>query len=348
MATQLLKGIKVVELAGLAPVPFCGMILADYGADVTLVLNKSSSSHSPERRLDRGKTTVSFDFKTEISQLKKLCLNSDVLLDPFRPGVLENIGINPVALLQENKKLIIARLTGYGQTGPLAHKAGHDINYVALSGLLPYMSGDRKPYWPPANLLADFAGGSLLSAFAIVAAIYDRTKNGNRGCILDCSMTEGLAYLGSFISLYQDVDLMWNGDYGAFSSKSPIYRTYETKDGKWIAVGALEPKFSAQLFETLGINKTISEMFSNPAKLALEMENKFKTKTLDEWMEIFKDKDACVTPVLNLDSVGAFEHHVARQTFENIEGKWIPKPAPRHYTLEKFPQLKISKQKSKL
>ncbi|KAH7699984.1 CoA-transferase family III, partial [Aphelenchoides avenae] len=304
-----------------------------------------------EQRLNRGKKSVSLDFKAkeDLTRLREMCLKSDVLLDPFRPGVLEAIGMDPVELLKENEGLIVARLTGYGQSGPLASSPGHDINYVALSGLMPTISGvNRKPYWPPANLLADFAGGGLTAAFGIAAALFQRTQNGGKGCIIDCSMTEGLAYLGSFVTMYQDLDLMWNNEYAAFSGNCPVYRTYETKDGKWMAVGALEKKFHSNLFRLLGITKRLSEMVTDPKGLTEEMEQVFRSKTQAEWVEHFKDQDVCVTPVLELNDVGNLEHHVVRQVFDKVDERWVPKPAPRLHTPEEFANLRSQHGKSKL
>ncbi|KAK5985704.1 Alpha-methylacyl-CoA racemase [Trichostrongylus colubriformis] len=344
MNRTLLHGIRVIELAGLAPVPHCGMVLADFGANVTVIEKPSRDGDLPvEQRMAERKTLKSLDLKSpqDIEKLRQLCRTSDVLLDPYRPGVLEQLDLDPVKLLEENKGLIVCRLTGYGQTGPLAQEAGHDINYVSITGLLPTTSGHSCPRpWPPVNLLADFAGGGLTAAFGIVTALLNREKNGGQGCIIDCSMAEGLSYLASFVRRYHDIEHLWTQPYAAFSGDCPIYRTYKTKDDKWLAVGALEPKFSRNLFHVLGIDKDISDVFADPATVAIEMEEAFRTKTREEWMELFAGKQACVTPVLDLDEAVQYGHNVARGNFTNEGNGSIPQPAPRMYTKEEFKKLK--------
>uniref|UniRef100_A0A7E4W1K1 Alpha-methylacyl-CoA racemase n=1 Tax=Panagrellus redivivus TaxID=6233 RepID=A0A7E4W1K1_PANRE len=333
-----LAGVDIVELAGLAPVPMCGQILADFGANVTLI---SKIGAVTDQRLLRHKDHVELDFKNDFKELRSRILKADVLLEPYRPGVLEAIGLDPVELLKENEKLIVLRLTGYGQTGQMSKVAGHDINYVAVSGLLPTIAGhNRTPYWPPANLLADFAGGALTAAFGVVSALFQRTNNGGKGVIIDASMVDGLAYLGSWITAFRDIDIFWNMPYGAFTGDCPIYRTYETKDGKFMSVGALEGKFNTKLFQILGIKTKKSTMLSEPEKLVAEIEKIFKTKTRDEWTDIFLLEEVCVSPVLDMDEVGELQHHKDRENFEKIDEKWVPKPAPRFYTAEEFALLR--------
>ncbi|PAV62909.1 hypothetical protein WR25_26747 [Diploscapter pachys] len=285
----MLAGIKVLELEGLAPVPHCGLLLADLGAQVT------DDNQYPEQRLIRGKARESIDLKTKegVLKLREMCRTSDVLLDPYRPGILEKMGLDPISLLSEvNKGLVICRLTGYGQTGDMSKEAGHDINYVSITG-------------------------------------------GN-GCVIDSSMVEGLAYLGSFVSQYQDLSMLWTDPYAMFSGI-----TYETSDGKYVAVGALEPKFNGNLLQVLNCGLTQADIYSNPKKVVEELEKLFKTKTRDEWAEIFKDKDACVTPVLDIHEAGTFPHNSQRSTFSKDGKKWIPNSAPKFYSLEDLKKSKL-------
>ncbi|EYC04327.1 hypothetical protein Y032_0088g2145 [Ancylostoma ceylanicum] len=242
MNRTLLQGVRVIELAGLAPVPHCGMVLADFGASVMLIEKPNDKDDAAmEQRLAGRKTRQGLDLRSseDRTKLRQLCRDSDVLLDPYRPGVLEKMGLDPVELLEENKGLVVCRLTGYGQTGPLAQEAGHDINYVAITGLLPTISGHscHRPT-PPVNLLADFAGGGLTAAFGIVAALLKREKNGGHGCIIDCSMSEGLSYLASFVHRYHDIEHLWTQPYAAFSGDCPIYRQVCLLIRLWI----LQPK----------------------------------------------------------------------------------------------------------
>ncbi|GMT31823.1 hypothetical protein PFISCL1PPCAC_23120, partial [Pristionchus fissidentatus] len=305
-----LKGITVLELSGLAPVPHCGMVLADFGADVT-VLEKGGEV--VEQRLNRGKKMVEVNLKSAegVQRVRDMCSTADVLLDPYRPGVLEKLGLDPVQLLQANPGLIVCRLTGFGQDGALSQEAGHDINYTAISGILPTVAGTRPvPPWPPANLLCDFAGGALTAAFGVVAALFQRTTNGGKGAVLDVSMTEGLAYLSTFITMYKNIDYLWTVPFAAFGSECPIYRCYETKDGKYMSVGCLEPKFTQNMLEVTGLTRfSLQEVHTKPAEVVQELERVFKEKSRDEWTKIFEGKDACVAPVLDMDEVGEYPHH---------------------------------------
>ncbi|CAJ0583464.1 unnamed protein product, partial [Mesorhabditis spiculigera] len=350
MATSIkpLKGVKVIEFGGLAPVPHCGLILADFGADVTVIEKKGGGE--VEQRLNRGKKSIEVDLKSkdDLAKIRDSCLNSDVILDPYRPGVLEKLGLDPVELLKENKGLIVCRLTGYGQFGPMSQEAGHDINYAAITGLMPTLAGHNRRPWPPANLLADFAGGGLTAAFGIVSALFNRNSNGGHGCIIDASMTEGMAYLGTFVTMYKDMDMLWNIPYASFSGDCPIYRTYETKDNKFMSVGALEPRFTQILLDALDIDLTIGDIYSRPAEVVEILEKTFKSKTRDEWTKIFEGKDACVAPVLDIHEAGNFAHNSARKTFEKEGEKWIPGPAPRLYTKEEFKRITEATGKSKL
>ncbi|NXF89395.1 AMACR racemase, partial [Eubucco bourcierii] len=249
MAAMALGGVRVLELAGLAPAPLCGMILADFGARVVRVDRTRSASNSDVQA--RGKRSLALNLKrpSGVAVLKRLCRGADVLIEPFRHGVMEKLGLGPEVLLQENPRLIYARLTGFGQTGKYAKSAGHDINYLALSGVLSKLGRkDEKPY-APLNLLADFAGGGVMCAVGIVMALYERTKSG-KGQVIDASMVEGVAYLSSFLWKSQN-SMLWSRPRGEnlLDSGAPFYETYKTSDGKFMAVGAIEAQFYEQLLK---------------------------------------------------------------------------------------------------
>uniref|UniRef100_A0A914XV31 Alpha-methylacyl-CoA racemase n=1 Tax=Plectus sambesii TaxID=2011161 RepID=A0A914XV31_9BILA len=331
-----LAGIRVIEFAGLAPVPHCGMILADFGATVIKVDRADDQGHRLDR-MSRGKQSVAVDLKLKegTSLVRRLCRSSDVLIDPFRPGVLEKLGLGPRELLADNPRLIYARLSGFGQTGPWKDMAGHDINYVALSGLLSTFGRAGQKPTAPVNLAADFAGGGLTTALGIVMALFERTRSG-QGQVIDTSMVEGAAYAGSFIHMTQDTPLLWGQERGnnLLDSGAAIYDTYETADAKFVAVGALEPKFHRVLFEKLGMNPnaSIPEMAMNPEEFRRELTERFKKKTRDEWTHIFAGTDACVTPVLELDEVSSNEQNKSRQSFITLDDNQpfsAPTPAPR-------------------
>ncbi|CAA88571.2 CaiB/baiF CoA-transferase family protein ZK892.4 [Caenorhabditis elegans] len=338
---RFLSGIKVVEIAGLAPVPHCGMMLADFGADVTVIDKKNPAI---EQRLNRGKTMKQLDLKNpeDIKKVRDLCQTSDVLLDPYRPGTLEKMGLDPSTLWNNNKGLIICKISGYGQTGRMSQETGHDINYVALSGMLPTFSGvNATRPWPPANMLADFAGGGLSAAFGILSAIYARSHNGGKGCLLDCSMTEGVAYLSSFVQHYYDQPNLFTDKYALFSGECPIYRTYKTKDDKFVAVGAVEPKFYQNLFKLLNVDGR--DLFVNPGKITEDLESRFLQKTRDKWANIFKGQECCVTPVLDIHEVGSYGQHVDRNSFTKTSSNWIANPSPRVWTQDELAALSSKK-----
>ncbi|XP_028318645.1 alpha-methylacyl-CoA racemase [Gouania willdenowi] len=327
-----LAGVRVIELAGLAPAPFCGMILADFGAKVIRV-DRTKASMSLDTQ-GRGKRSVAINLKNPegITVLKKLCIQSDVILEPYRKGVMEKLGLGPQQLLKENPGLIYARLTGYGQTGCYATAAGHDINYLALSGLLSRLGrSEEKPY-APLNLVADFAGGGLTCALGIVLALLERTKSG-KGQIIDASMVEGAAYTGSFVWKSQSIGL-WDRPRGQnmLDSGAPFYDTYQTSDGKYVAVGAIEPQFYSQLLHGLELDSSQlppQMSFTDWPELRLIFTQRFASKTQAEWSKIFDCTDACVTPVLSFEEVSSHPHNKERGSFvKDSSGKESPRPAP--------------------
>ncbi|XP_050769191.1 alpha-methylacyl-CoA racemase [Gymnogyps californianus] len=328
-----LSGVRVLELAGLAPAPLCGMILADFGAQVVRVDRTPRSAVATDVQ-GRGKRSLALNLKRPpgAAALRRLCCRADVLIEPFRHGVMEKLGLGPEVILQENPRLIYARLTGFGQAGKYARSAGHDINYLALSGVLSKLGRkDENPY-PPVNLLADFAGGGVMCAMGIVTALYERTRSG-KGQIIDASMVEGVAYLSSFLWKSQNLGL-WNRPRGEnlLDSGAPFYETYKTFDGKFMAVGAIEPQFYEQLIKGLGLDsdKLPSQLsFSDWPEMKKKFASIFAEKTQAEWCSIFDNTDACVTPVLSFDEVASHQHNKQRSSFiKNDQEEISPRPAP--------------------
>ncbi|XP_061732571.1 alpha-methylacyl-CoA racemase isoform X1 [Nerophis ophidion] len=327
-----LAGIRVVELAGLAPAPFCGMILADFGAKVIRVdRTKAGSSLDTQTR---GKRSVAINLKTSegVALLRKLCVQSDVVLEPYRKGVMEKLRLGPQELLKENPGLVYARLTGYGQSGMYASAAGHDINYLAMSGLLSRLGRSGEKPYAPLNLLADFAGGGLTCALGIVLALLERTKSG-KGQIIDASMVEGAAYVGSFVWKSHSIG-MWDRPRGEnmLDSGAPFYDTYLTSDAKYMAVGAIEPQFYQQLLQGLELDadQLPPQMsFDDWPQLRRIFSERFALKTQADWSRIFDGTDACVTPVLSFDQVSVHPHNQDRGSFmKDSSGEESPRPAP--------------------
>ncbi|XP_004647249.1 alpha-methylacyl-CoA racemase [Octodon degus] len=327
-----LRGIRVVELAGLAPAPFCGMVLADFGAQVVRVDRPGSAGDVSQ--LGRGKRSLALDLKRPpgAAALRRLCARVDVLLEPFRCGVMEKLQLGPDLLLRENPKLIYARLSGFGQSGSFSQAAGHDINYLALSGVLSKLGRSGENPYAPLNLLADFGGGGLMCTVGILIALVERMHSG-RGQVIDASMVEGTAYLSSFIWKTQKIGL-WSEPRGKnlLDDGAPFYTTYRTADGEFMAVGALEPQFYQLLIKGLGLK---SDDLPNQMSQAdwPEMKKKFADvfakKTKAEWCQIFEGTDACVTPVLTLEEAVHQNHNGERGSFITDEEQHVsPRPAP--------------------
>ncbi|XP_077268512.1 alpha-methylacyl-CoA racemase [Temnothorax americanus] len=328
MEAMALKGIKVLELAGLAPGPVCGMILADFGASVIRVDKIGAQALDC---IGHGKRSIALNLKSEkgINIFKKLSNQSDVVIDTYRRGVMEKLKIGPKELMATNKKLICARLTGYGQSGSYADMAGHDINYLGLSGLLSLFGRFNEKPTPPVNLAADFGGGSLMCALGIILALYERT-NSNVGQVIDLSMVEGTAYLGSWLFRSQKMGI-WGNPRGKnfLDTGSHWYDTYETKDKLYMCVGALEPQFYEIFLEKLGLSSDEVPQYENFEENRRRITEIFKTKTQAEWRAIFDGTDACVTPMLDLKNVTSHIHNKQRQAFTTVGDDVIPNPAPR-------------------
>ena len=337
-----LKGIKVLEIAGLAPAPFAGMLLADHGASVVRVdrCSRGRAKFSMDT-LCRGKRSIALDLKAPAGRdaLRRLARGADVLIEPFRPGVMERLGLGPDVLCADNPRLVYARMTGFGQGGQPATRdaAGHDINYLAVSGVLSALRKQGETPHPPVNLLGDFAGGGMLCAVGVLLALLERARSG-KGQVVDAAMVDGAAYLASFLWKGTNAGLMDNSLEGVggnlLDGGAHFYGTYACADGKHFAVGAIEPQFYAKLCAGLGLDRDeLPAQLDADAWPALKRKVAaiFKTKTRDEWAAIFEGTDACAFPILDYEEAAAHPHNVARGTFlRTREGDaWEPGPAPK-------------------
>jgi alpha-methylacyl-CoA racemase len=331
-----LTGVRVLEIASLAPAPFGCMVLADLGADVLRVdrIGSHAGITPPAGILDRGRRTIAVDLKSvEGAQVvRDLAAKADVFVEGFRPGVAERLGIGPEELLEVNPRLVYARMTGWGQDGPLASRAGHDINYIAIAGALePIGRAGERPH-APQNLLGDFAGGGLLLALGVVSALYERVQSG-RGQVVDAAMVDGAALLTTFLH-GMHANGMWEGDRGTnvLDGAASFYDTYETADSKFMAVGCVEPQFYAEFLATLGLDDP-ELPFQLDASAWPQMKkligDTFRQKTRAEWSEVFADSDACVSPVLSPWEAHEHPHAKARGSFVEVDGVLQPAPAPR-------------------
>jgi alpha-methylacyl-CoA racemase len=327
-----LQGVRVVEMAGLAPAPFCGMILADFGADVVRVDRVGAGSAD---QLARGKRSLGVNLKSAegVETVLRLAEQADVLLEPYRPGVMERLGLGPDVACARNPRLVYARLTGFGQEGPYASMAGHDINYIAISGALSLLGRKGEKPLPPVNLLGDFAGGGMLCALGICLALLERGHSG-RGQVVDAAMVDGAAYLASFVYKFRNTG-WWRDERGTnmLDTGAPFYDTYRTKDGQFVSVGAIEPQFYAALLAGLGLDAAAMPQQMDQSKwqeTAVRFSELFAGKTRDEWGAIFDGTDACVAPVLGLGEVDTHPHNRARKLLiPDPQGKAEPAPAPR-------------------
>jgi alpha-methylacyl-CoA racemase len=333
-----LAGIRVLELAGIGPGPFCAMMLADSGATVLRIDRPSpgpwpsQDGRSERELLNRGRRSAMLDLKHPrgVDALLRLIDQADVLLEGFRPGVTERLGLGPDTCLQRNPRLVYARMTGWGQDGPLSTTAGHDIGYIARTGALHALGRAGGPPEFPANLLGDFGGGGMLMAYGICAALVERAASG-RGQVIDAAIVDGVASLLAMPLMFL-AQGSWRDERGVnlLDGGVPWYDVYQTADGKWMAVGALEPQFYAALLERLGLaNVPDRGDPRNWPELRARLAARFAERTRDEWTATFAGSEACVEPVLSLTEAAADPHLAARQTYVTGDGVIQPSPSPR-------------------
>jgi len=316
-----LAGLKIIEMAGLGPGPFAAMMLADHGAEVIRVERRGNLA-VPNDPLTRSRRSISLDLKTEDAAaiVRELAFSADGLIEGYRPGVMERLGIGPDELLRGNPKLVYGRVTGWGQEGPLAAQAGHDIDYLALTGLLAGLGPKSGPPMAPANFLADYAGGGMMLAFGMVSALLS-VQRGGTGQVIDAAMTDGAALIGA-LAFGMRAAGMWADEREAnlLDGGDPLYSCYKCADGKYLALGAIEPQFRKTLAEGLGLAEVTKAAVTKA----------IARKTRDQWVAHFAGKDACVAPVLSLGEAPAHLHNRARGTFLNVGGVLQPGPAPRY------------------
>lgn len=334
-----LEGVKIVEMAGIGPAPFCAMLLADMGAEVIRVDRLTASGIGiavpPEfDLLNRNKRSLGIDIKSEEGRetLLDLIAQSDVLIEGFRPGVMERLGLGPDDCLTVNPKLVYGRMTGWGQDGPLSQAAGHDINYIALTGALAAIGKQGEAPVIPLNLIGDFAGGSLYLAMGVLAAVL-AVRNGGSGQVVDAAVIDGTANLLSLIYSYRQAGF-WSLDRGVnvIDGGAPFYDVFETQDGKYISLGAVEGKFYREFLQRAGIADEDLPPQNNPKswpQLKKRFADLFKTKTRDQWCELLEGTDACFAPVLDLEECISHPHNQHRGIYQSVGGVTHPAPAPR-------------------
>ena len=330
-----LKGIKIIEMAGIGPGPFCGMVLADLGAEVIRVDRASAKgTGSRQEASNRGKKSIAVDLKAKegVQIVLKLVQEADAIFEGFRPGVMERLGLGPEECMELNESLVYGRMTGWGQDGPLANAAGHDINYISLSGALAAIGRPGSPPVPPLNLIGDFGGGGMLLALGLVSALLESKQSG-KGQVVDAAMTDGSALLMTMIYTMQSSGF-WKDSMGSnmLDGGAHFYDTYECSDGKFISLGSIEPQFYKLLCDLAGFDNNLSsdqmsrDGWPEKKKAVKEI---ILTKTREEWCQIMEGTDVCFAPVLNMEEAPNHPHNKARQTFIELEGATQPAPAPR-------------------
>jgi alpha-methylacyl-CoA racemase len=334
-----LEGVRVVEIAGIGPGPFCAMMLADMGADVVRVdrataVRGGDPGAPPADVMSRGRRSVGVDLKSDrgVDTVLRLVDGADALLEGFRPGVAERLGIGPEACLARNPRLVYGRITGWGQDGPYALSAGHDINYISLAGALEPMGRRGQPPVPPLNLVGDFGGGGMMLAFGLVCGILEARASG-RGQVVDAAMVDGAATLTTMFHGMRAMGV-WDDERGTnlLDTGAHFYDVYETSDGGFVSIGSIEPQFYAELRERLGLdgdewNDQMSR--SGWPTLKAELAEIVATRTRAEWCELLEGTDVCFAPVLSMAEAPLHPHNKARGTFTEVAGVVQPRPTPR-------------------
>ncbi len=331
-----LQGVKIVEIAGIGPGPYCAMMLADMGADVVRVDRKAAAgSGSKHEILNRNRRSIAVDLKNPegVETVLKLIEEADGLIEGFRPGVMERLGLGPDVCLERNPKLVFGRMTGWGQYGPLAHAAGHDQNYIAITGTLNAIGRKGERPVVPLNLVGDFGGGGMMLAFGLACGIIEARTSG-KGQVIDAAMTDGAAVLSSMMWGFRSAGIWTNeAEDNMLDGAAHFYDTYECKDGKYVSIGSIEPQFYALLREHTGLTDDPDFDAQMDKSKWPELKDKLgavlKTKTRDEWTEIMEGTDVCFAPILSWDEAPNHPHNKERGTFVEIDGVMQPAPAPR-------------------
>lgn len=333
-----LEGKKIIEIAGIGPGPFCAMVLSDLGAEVIRVDRVSAVPNEFPATpgvdlLNRGRKSVAFDLKNQegIRALLRLVEEADALIEGFRPGVAERLGIGPEECLGRNPRLVYGRMTGWGQSGPYSNMAGHDINYIALSGVLGTIGREGEPPVPPVNLVGDFGGGGMLLALGICAAFVEVQTSG-KGQVVDAAMTDGSALLATMIHTFLSMGVWGDRGTNMLDTGAPFYDVYECADGEYISLGSIEPQFYAELLRITGLDQEgLPKQMdrSQWPKMKLKIAETIRSKTRDQWVELMEGTDVCFAPVLSPSEACAHPHNVERETFVEVGGVKQPAPAPR-------------------
>jgi len=332
-----LTGLKIIEFAGIGPGPFCAMLLSDMGAEIVRIDRYGAQGGSKFDITARGRRSVALNLKSPegVEAALELISKADALLEGFRPGVMERLGLGPDVCLARNEKLVYGRMTGWGQTGPLAHAAGHDINYISITGALHSIGRPGEKPVPPLNLVGDFGGGALYLAFGMMCGIIEAMRSGE-GQVVDTAMTDGSASLMAMFFGFKASGFpgMFSDEHGTnmLDGGAHFYDTYECSDGKWISIGSIEPQFYAMLREKADLTgpEWDPQMdFTKWPELKKKMAEVFKQKSRDEWCAIMEGTDICFAPVLSLDEAYEHPHNKARETIVDIDGVRQPNVAPR-------------------